>query len=133
MKLLLKLKTVLLGIALIGYCPAPWATGECDKYLTPYDKTYCYAKLFLESDKELNDTYKKLRSVVKESTKTSLTQVQRDWISYRDEHCQPRQGQINVDCNYTVNRERTQYLNDRFRECKVGTCRDDMISSKSWN
>ena len=33
------------------------AQGECDKYRTSYDKTYCFAKLFLESDKELNAAY----------------------------------------------------------------------------
>lgn len=44
-------------------------------------------------------------------------------MKYRDNVCQPESGTINVDCNYRVNRERTEYLRDRLRECKAGTCR----------
>ncbi|MDR3629649.1 MAG: lysozyme inhibitor LprI family protein [Desulfocapsaceae bacterium] len=106
--------------------------GECDKYTTSYDQTYCYCKLFMESDKELNEAYKELRSQVKDDVKQQLTQTQRDWMKYRDSTCE-RQGAINVDCNYKVNRERTIYLRDRVRECKTGNCRSDMIGQKSWN
>lgn len=108
------------------------AQGECDKYTTSYDLTYCYSKLFLESDKELNSVYSELRGVLKEGPKKQLQSVQRDWIKYRDQTCQPTAGTINVDCNYEVNRKRTEYLRDRLRECKAGTCRDDMVASKSW-
>ena len=41
-------------------------------------------------------------------------------MKYRDNVCQPESGTINVDCNYRVNRERTEYLRDRLRECKAG-------------
>lgn len=111
-----------------------FAIGECDKYNNSgYDKTYCFAKLFVESDKELNAVYKDLRGVIKEPAKTNLLKVQRDWMTHRDRTCQPEPGTINVDCNYDENRKRTDYLRDRLRECKTGTCRDDMIGSKSWN
>jgi uncharacterized protein YecT (DUF1311 family) len=99
------------------------AQSECEKYKTSYDKTYCVAKLFLESDKELNQ--------LKEPSRKQLTDVQRDWIKHRDEKCE-RSGAINVDCNYRVNRDRAEYLRDRARECRAGTCRDDMIGKKSW-
>ena len=108
------------------------AQGECDQYTTSYDKTYCLAKLFVESDKELNSVYKELRATVKAPLKQQLTETQRAWIKYRDDECQPRAGTINVDCNYTVNRKRTDYLRDRARECKTGTCRPDMIATRSW-
>lgn len=110
-----------------------FAQGECDKYSTNYDKTYCFSKLFVESDAELNVVYKDLRAILKESSKKSLTTVQRDWIKYRDRACQPEAGAINVDCNYQVNRKRAEYLRDRLRECKTGTCREDMIGKKSWD
>jgi uncharacterized protein YecT (DUF1311 family) len=108
------------------------AEGECDKFVTSYDRTYCYSKLFIESDKELNDVYKNLSSSIKPDVKEQLKQVQRAWIKHRDETCS-NQGTINVDCNYTVNRERTEYLRDRLRECKTGNCRGDMIGKESWN
>lgn len=126
-------------IALLASCIALAAasfaqadTGECDKYTTSYDKTYCFSKLFVESDKELNTVYNDLRGVIKDSTKKQLVTVQRDWIKYRDKACQPESGTIDVDCNYGVNRKRADYLRDRLRECKAGTCRDDMIAAKSW-
>jgi uncharacterized protein YecT (DUF1311 family) len=109
-----------------------FAAGECDKYTTSYDRTYCFSKLFFESDKDLNAVYKELQGTLTSNAKKSLTAVQRDWIKYRDSACQPNEGTINVDCNYNVNRERTSYLRDRLTECKAGTCRDDMIGSKSW-
>lgn len=108
------------------------AAGECDKYTTSYDRTYCFAKLFVESDNELNNVYKELRGTLKEDAKQQLTVTQRAWIKYRDASCSTG-GSINVDCNYKVNRERTEYLRDRLRECKAGTCRNDMIGKESWN
>ncbi|SDY17687.1 Uncharacterized conserved protein YecT, DUF1311 family [Lysobacter sp. yr284] len=122
-----------LAFALLGLtASAAHAQGECDKYRTSYDKTYCFAKLFLESDKELNTAYTDLRGVAKEPAKSQLKQTQLQWIKYRDASCESS-GSINVDCNYRVNRERTEYLRDRVRECKAGTCRADMIVKQSWN
>lgn len=123
---------VLLAGALLGLGANAWAQGECDKYTTPYDRTYCFSKLFVESDKELNEVYKALREQLKGDVRQGLTQVQRDWIRHRDGACQPEAGTINVDCNYRVNRDRTEYLRDRLRECKAGTCRPEMITRPSW-
>ncbi|ALN58033.1 MULTISPECIES: lysozyme inhibitor LprI family protein [Lysobacter] len=122
-----------LAFALLGLAAGnAYAQGECDKYRTSYDKTYCFAKLFLESDKELNAAYNDLRGVAKEPAKSQLKQTQLQWIKHRDASCE-NSGSINVDCNYRVNRERTEYLRDRARECKAGTCRADMIVKQSWN
>lgn len=107
-------------------------TGECDKYKTSYDRTYCFAKLFVESDNELNSVYKDLSNAVKQPTRQKLKATELDWIKYRNDACE-NSGTIDVDCNYGVNRSRTEYLRDRLRECKAGTCRDDMIGKASWN
>ena len=119
-------------IVLIFACQTAKAEGECETYTTSYDRTYCFAKLFLESDKELNDVYKELRGLVGDEAKQGLTQTQRDWIRFRNNTCE-RHGTINVDCNFRVNRERTEYLRDRVRECKTGHQRNNMIIKKSWN
>lgn len=124
---------LIISTVLICASQFTFAAGECDKYTTGYDRTYCFGKLFIESDKELNAVYKELKGKLKSNTKQSLTEVQRDWIKYRDDVCQPNAGTINVNCNYNVNRERTNYLRDRLIECKAGTCRNNMIGSKSWN
>ncbi len=103
----------------------------CDHYKTSYDVTYCLSKLFMESDKELNQVYKALKNSLNKSTKRGLTKVQREWIKYRNYSCEYT-GSIDVDCNYRVNRERTEYLRDRLRECKTGNCRNELITSPSW-
>ena len=105
---------------------------SCDRYNTSYDKTYCMAKLFVESDKELNNVYKALRNKISGNARNGLTQTQRNWIRYRDDACQPKAGTIDVDCNYRVNRERTQYLRDRLRECNTGACYNEAIVRPSW-
>jgi len=122
--------TVLLGATATA---ARADMDECDKYKTSYDRTYCFAKLFTESDKELNAIYTELRGTIKEPAKQKLKETQREWMQYRDSSCEVTPGTINVDCNYRVNRDRTEYLRDRLRECRAGTCREDMIGRRSWN
>ena len=124
------LKTFFLGIALLA--STAQAQSECEKYKTSYDKTYCVAKLFFESDKELNVVYGELKTQLKEPSRKQLTDVQRDWIKYRDGKCESS-GAINVDCNFRVNRDRAEYLRDRARECKAGTCSAQLIGKKSWD
>lgn len=106
-------------------------TQQCEKYKTSYDNTYCVAKLFLASDDELNAVYKKLKGLVKGEVQASLVKVQRDWIKYRNNACES-QGTIDVDCNYRVNRERTNALRDRLRECETGSCNNALIGKPSW-
>jgi uncharacterized protein YecT (DUF1311 family) len=122
---------VILGVVLISSGVA-FAEGECDKYKTTYDRTYCMGKLFVESDKELNVVYKDLKNILKPDLKKKLTETQREWISYRDNACQNQPGTIDVTCNYKVNKERTEFLRDRLRECRTGNVRADMIAKKSW-
>ncbi|RQH05638.1 lysozyme inhibitor LprI family protein [Paraburkholderia dinghuensis] len=107
------------------------AEGECDRYKSAYDQTYCFSKLFLESDKELNQAYGDLSKVIKADVQKRLKSTEMAWIQYRDASCS-QEGTIDVACNYRVNRERTEYLRDRLRECKAGTCRDEEIAKQSW-
>jgi uncharacterized protein YecT (DUF1311 family) len=107
------------------------AAGECDKYHASYDKTYCMAKLFFESDNEMNTSDKELRGLINDATKQQLKETQLNWIRYRNDACES-DGSIDVDCNYRVNQSRAEYLRDRARECKAGTCRNEMIVKKSW-
>jgi uncharacterized protein YecT (DUF1311 family) len=107
------------------------AGDGCQNPKTSYDRTYCTAKLFLESDKELNDVYKELKGKLNSDLKKRLTITQREWIEYRNNSCEFR-GTIDVQCNYDVNRSRTEFLRDRLRECKTGHCREDLIPQKSW-
>jgi len=131
-----KLHSIVIGFVVAGLSVmisnVVFAQGECDKYKTSYDATYCYSKLFVESDKELNVVYKELKDGLKDDMKKKLTETQREWMKYRNNVCEEVPGAINVDCNYIVNKERTDFLRDRLRECKTGNCRAEMIVKKSW-
>ena len=109
-----------------------WGQDPCARCRTSYDRTYCKSKLFVDSDRELNDVYKKLGKQLSEPTRRQLVETQRGWIRYRDQRCETAPGTINVDCNYRVNVQRINYLRDRLRECTAGSCNRDAIVRPSW-
>jgi uncharacterized protein YecT (DUF1311 family) len=124
----------LIGLSLMLAAAIPSvlnAADGCQDPKTSYDRTYCIAKLFVESDNELNQVYKELKDSLNAEMKKKLTSIQREWLKYRDNSCEAS-GTIDVQCNYDVNRKRTEYLRDRLRECKTGHCREDLIGQKSW-
>lgn len=123
-------KTFLLASFILGSLTA--SAGTCDQYSTSYDRTYCLSKLFVESDAELNKVYKELKKYIDAETANNLKLVQRKWIKYRNATCEKTPGTILVDCSYDVNVARTNYLQDRVRECKTGSCDKTLISIQSW-
>ena len=126
------LKASLLVIAFcLAFVSGLSAEDNCKDPKTSYDRTYCAAKLFLESDKELNAVYKELKGLIKPDVQKKLVLVQREWIHYRDNQCESN-GTIDVDCNHNVNVARIDYLRERPRECKAGQARPDLIEKQSW-
>lgn len=125
------MKKLLLSLTILFVAPSAVATEACEKFTTSYDRTYCMAKLFVESDNELNQVYKELKTYLKGDISKALTTTQRSWIKYRDNLCES-DGNIAVDCNYEVNHSRSEYLRDRLRECKTGNCQADLIRRESW-
>lgn len=77
-------------------------------------------KLYAESDKELNKVYQDLQKQISKNTGEQLKKAELKWIKYRDSFCNK---EFNVtQCKRQKTDERTQYLQDRLRECKVGVC-----------
>ena len=124
-------KTAIAVILAFG-AHAAFAIEACERYTTSYDRTYCASKLFVESDNELNTVYKNLRQFAKGETGKALVQTQRAWLKHRSAICETKPGTINVDCSYEVNRSRTEYLRDRLRECRAGSCDASAIVRQSW-
>jgi uncharacterized protein YecT (DUF1311 family) len=108
------------------------AEDGCTNPKTNYDKTYCIAKLFVESDTELNVVYDELKTALTPNASKVLLTAQRKWLKFRDNNCSDKDG-IMVDCNYHVNKYRTEKLRDRLRECKTGHCQDNLLSVEDWN
>jgi uncharacterized protein YecT (DUF1311 family) len=121
------LPALLLGFGLLS----PIFADNCQNPATSYDRTYCAAKLFMESDKELNQVYKDLKKSIKPELQKKLTQVQKDWILYRNSKCEDN-GLIMLDCNNDVNVARINYLRDRLREIKAGQINPQLIAAQSW-
>ena len=104
----------------------------CEKPAPGYDTTYCYVKLFLQSDDELNEAYKSLSVLLNPEQKKKLIGAQRSWIKFRNAKCSDG-GAIMVDCNYDVNKNRTKFLLDRITECKIGSCKNDLLGSENFD
>jgi uncharacterized protein YecT (DUF1311 family) len=106
--------------------------ASCVKPAPGYDTTYCFAKLFVESDNELNVAYKNLNSILNPEQKKKLLGSQRSWIKFRNASCSDG-GSINVDCNFEVNKKRTKFLLDRITECKIGACKNELLGDENFS
>lgn len=129
---MMKLSKFALLASLAMTAHAAVAIEACDRYQTSYERTLCTAKLFVDSDNELNAEYKKLRKFTKGKTGTALVQTQRDWIQYRTESCEANPSAADMDCGYRLTRERTEYLRTRARECAAGVCDAAAVTRPSW-
>ena len=107
------------------------AFAGCEKPAPGYDTTYCFAKLFVESDNELNVAYKNLNSILNPEQKKKLLGPQRSWIKFRNASCSDS-GTINVDCNFEVNKKRTKFFLDRTTECKIGACKNELLGDENF-
>jgi uncharacterized protein YecT (DUF1311 family) len=99
---------------------------SCDDPKTAFDNVYCERKVYMQADTDLNAAYKKLRLLLKAPDRATLLQSQRAWISQRDERCGLSEGssiKIDLTCAKDMTIERTNWLNDRSRECTSSGCR----------
>lgn len=124
-------KLLVLG-SLLVLSGSTMADSSCDRFESAYDRTFCHSRLNVESDKELNETYKALKAQIKPEVAKGLTQTQREWIAYREQKCSDGNGAVYVSCAYDVNHARAEYLRDRLRECKTSNCQNEAIIRQSW-
>jgi uncharacterized protein YecT (DUF1311 family) len=99
---------------------------SCDDPKTAFDNVYCERKVYMQADTDLNAAYKKLRLLLKAPERATLLQSQHAWISQRDERCGLSEGssiKIDLTCAKDMTIERTNWLNDRSRECTSSGCR----------
>jgi uncharacterized protein YecT (DUF1311 family) len=103
------------------------ASSACDKpNLTDFDRNYCLNKVYGEADKELNIKYKQLKSMLNGEGKRKLARGEKGWIRDRDNSCQfGSTTYINCEIDYTV--DRTNFLQDRIRECKSAGCMNSKL------
>lgn len=118
-------------IALLLCAPsAAFANSACDKPRNDFDGLYCLNKVYQEADKELNENYKKLNDKLDDAGKKVLKAGQLAWMRERNQNCSRHEGEqfyVNLDCAADTTISRSQFLQDRLRECVSSGCQNSKL------
>ncbi len=107
-----------------------FSNSACDKPKNDFDGLYCLNKVYQEADNELNANYKKLTPKLDTEGKSALKAGQLAWITARNQNCSRREGEafyVNLQCATKTTIERSQFLQDRFRECVSSGCQNSKL------
>jgi len=125
---MVKAKAVFAAAALLG---AASAHADCDHPRNDFDDLYCLDKVYIQSDKDLNDAYGKLAKQLDANGKAALKHSQLAWIRSRNDQCSMKDDHgfwVNLDCATQTTIGRTQFLEDRYRECVSAGCMPSKLS-----
>ena len=124
-------------LSLLGSCalllccpPVLFANSACDKPRNDFDGLYCLNKVYQEADKELNDKYKQLSGKLDSAGKKALKAGQLAWMNERNQNCSRHEGEqfyVNLDCATATTIKRSQFLQDRLRECLSSGCQNSKL------
>jgi uncharacterized protein YecT (DUF1311 family) len=109
---------------------AAQANSACDKPKKDFDGLYCLNKVYQEADNELNSTYGKLAGKLDADGKKRLKTGQLQWIDERNNNCSRREGSafyVNLECATDTTIKRSQFLQDRMRECVSAGCQNSKL------
>ena len=123
-------KITLTFIALLCSSSIALANSACDTPNNDFDGLYCLNKVYQEADKELNENYKKLKGKLDSEGKDLLKSGQLAWIEDRNSSCSRHDGGeffVNLDCATNTTIERSQFLQDRIRECVSAGCQNSKL------
>ena len=112
----------LIAASLLGSAAAH---ADCDRPKNDFDDLYCLDKVYIQADKDLNDEYAKLSKQLDANGKAALKHGQLAWIKSRNEQCSMKDDHgfwVNLDCATQTTIGRTQFLQDRNRECASAGC-----------
>lgn len=101
------------------------ANSACDSPKNDFDGLYCLNKVYQEADKELNENYKKLSAKLDNTGKQALKSGQLSWMAARNQSCSKSDASdfyVNLDCATRTTIARSQFLQDRVRECVSAGC-----------
>ncbi len=121
---------VLLASAAFMLPTLSWGAQNCDKPINDFDGLYCLTKVYLEADKELNNSYDKLNKRLNTKQKATLKRGQLAWMRERNDRCSYHDEDgfyVNMRCATRTTTERVNFLNERVRECNAGSCRESRL------
>ncbi|MGE0083658.1 MAG: lysozyme inhibitor LprI family protein [Desulfococcaceae bacterium] len=99
--------------------------ADCENPRDDFDDLYCLNKIYVQADADLNEAYKKLVGKLDNQGRNILKKSQNVWIRERNSRCSFRDERgffINIKCATNMTIERTNFLNDRHRECISSGC-----------
>ena len=105
------------GLALLG---SGTAHADCASSKNEFEDVYCYAKLYIASDNDLNAAYKAITAKLDADTKSVLKKSQLAWMKKRNEECGQTDSDgyyVDLSCAVDFTRNRTRFLHDRQAEC----------------
>lgn len=108
----------------------PLFADNCDHPRDDFDDVYCLDKVYIQADKDLNDSYKQLVSSLDKDGKATLKKKQIEWIKNRNQSCSLHEnGQfyVSLNCAKDMTQSRTQELNQRIQECKATGCQNSKL------
>lgn len=122
----------LIALALVtGFWAAhALAAEQCDRPKNDFDNMYCLNKVFLQADSDLNKSYGVLARLITPSARQQLKSTQLQWIQRRNSECSYTKGEhffVSLDCATQLTIDRTNWLNDRVRECKSSGCQPSKL------
>lgn len=124
------MKNLLVLMSVAAFSTAAFANSACDKPRNDFDGLYCLNKVYQEADAELNANYKKLVAKLDSAGVATLKKGQLAWIEQRNAQCSKRESDsffVDLDCATGQTIDRTQFLQDRYRECVSSGCRNSRL------
>ncbi len=123
---------VLLAGGLLCSLPGSRASADsaCDKPHNDFDGLYCLNKVYQQSDADLNNSFSLLRGKLDPSGRSALRSSQIAWLQTRNDSCSKHEDGgflVNLSCASKMTIERTQFLQDRYRECVSSGCMNSRI------
>lgn len=107
-----------------------WANSACDQPRDDFDGLYCLNKVYQEADRELNSHYKDLSAQLDRAGKAALKSGQLTWIEDRNQRCSRHDDTgfyVNLSCATETTIKRSQFLQDRLRECVSAGCQNSKL------
>lgn len=101
------------------------ANEACDNPKDDFDGLYCLNKIYQEADRELNANYRTLVPLLDATGKAKLKSGQLSWLNTRNTECSRKDATgfyVNLGCATSTTIQRSQFLQDRIRECKSSGC-----------
>lgn len=103
---------------------------NCDYPRDDFDGLYCLSKVYQQADNDLNISYKELVKQLDSNQKAILKRGQLAWIRDRNDRCSEYTEDsflVNMRCATETTTNRVNFLNERLRECRAGSCRTSRL------